>query len=282
MNDFVGKTCPYCNNELQETDEVVLCGSCGRPHHKACWAENGGCTTFGCDGSVSQNGAAASPAGLEAESPPQAGTFCTSCGARQEASTRFCGNCGACIDPPQAHAQNAGQNTSGGQAYYAPPYGQSNDSYAPNFNPFNAALDPEVEQYIGEKQEYYMDKFRKMKEQNKNASWNWCAFLFSTFWFIYRKMYLYALALFAVGILLSAFDLIANIAISLVCGILGNYLYMGHLEKLAKEGKQLPEPLKEDFVASKKGVNVVAVGLIILAYLVLISINFAVRGFVGI
>jgi TM2 domain-containing membrane protein YozV len=33
--------------EPAETEELV-CAGCGTPHHKDCYAENGGCTVFGC------------------------------------------------------------------------------------------------------------------------------------------------------------------------------------------------------------------------------------------
>ena len=41
--------CPYCRTEVGETeDERKDCPGCGTPHHADCYAENGGCTVFGC------------------------------------------------------------------------------------------------------------------------------------------------------------------------------------------------------------------------------------------
>ena len=34
--------------ELNASDDVLLCGTCGMPHHQDCWDENAGCATFGC------------------------------------------------------------------------------------------------------------------------------------------------------------------------------------------------------------------------------------------
>jgi hypothetical protein len=45
---YIGKTCPYCQFSLKADSEVVECCACKVPHHRECWAENGGCTTFGC------------------------------------------------------------------------------------------------------------------------------------------------------------------------------------------------------------------------------------------
>ena len=41
--------CPYCRFDVDLTDGTgLLCEGCGTPHHKDCYAENGGCTVFGC------------------------------------------------------------------------------------------------------------------------------------------------------------------------------------------------------------------------------------------
>jgi TM2 domain-containing membrane protein YozV len=41
--------CPYCRTEVGETEgERKDCPACGTPHHADCFAENGGCTVFGC------------------------------------------------------------------------------------------------------------------------------------------------------------------------------------------------------------------------------------------
>jgi TM2 domain-containing membrane protein YozV len=41
--------CPYCRGaiEPQEANEL-LCPACAAPHHADCYAENAGCTVFGC------------------------------------------------------------------------------------------------------------------------------------------------------------------------------------------------------------------------------------------
>ncbi len=42
--------CPYCRTELGglEGGAEKICEGCGTPHHEECFAENGGCTVFGC------------------------------------------------------------------------------------------------------------------------------------------------------------------------------------------------------------------------------------------
>ena len=42
------KSCPYCRMPMRDTDAIKTCASCRTPHHAECWAENRGCTVFGC------------------------------------------------------------------------------------------------------------------------------------------------------------------------------------------------------------------------------------------
>ena len=44
----IGKTCPYCQFPIKQDSKAVQCPSCKVPHHRDCWEENRGCTTFGC------------------------------------------------------------------------------------------------------------------------------------------------------------------------------------------------------------------------------------------
>ncbi|MDD4493071.1 MAG: RING finger protein [Eubacteriales bacterium] len=48
MNEFIGKTCPFCKTAIQPGEDMKVCHACGMPHHQNCWEENKGCTTFGC------------------------------------------------------------------------------------------------------------------------------------------------------------------------------------------------------------------------------------------
>lgn len=41
--------CPYCRGPIDPSaGEQFVCPGCGTPHHGDCYAENGGCTVFGC------------------------------------------------------------------------------------------------------------------------------------------------------------------------------------------------------------------------------------------
>lgn len=47
--DFIkNKTYPYCQSKIKQGADFIVCSYCGTPHHKECWDENSGCTTYGC------------------------------------------------------------------------------------------------------------------------------------------------------------------------------------------------------------------------------------------
>lgn len=48
MENYVGKVCPACGQPIAE-GEAAFCGSCGTPHHRACWLQTG-CRNPACAG----------------------------------------------------------------------------------------------------------------------------------------------------------------------------------------------------------------------------------------
>ncbi len=82
MENYVGKTCPFCKTEIKEGDGVKVCPACNIPHHDGCWEENKGCTTFGCSEQHYE----------EKGTNPIAA--CNNCGATLGAGQEFCSKCG--------------------------------------------------------------------------------------------------------------------------------------------------------------------------------------------
>jgi hypothetical protein len=44
----VGNSCPICQSAVAAEEPVVTCPACDQIHHRECWAEVGGCGTYGC------------------------------------------------------------------------------------------------------------------------------------------------------------------------------------------------------------------------------------------
>lgn len=105
-HEFVGKTCPYCKCVLTEEDEIVVCSECEMPHHRDCWIENQGCTTFGCMGTIAgADGSAASVTSTELVfEEPVPTRYCAKCGTPNPATSGYCRKCGHKLSAPQAAA----------------------------------------------------------------------------------------------------------------------------------------------------------------------------------
>jgi hypothetical protein len=91
-----GVNCPICQSGLDATDPAVQCPACDQLHHSECWAEIGGCGTYGC----------AEAPELKKEEADTAGTragwgdtkTCPACGQKIKAVALRCPKCRARFD----------------------------------------------------------------------------------------------------------------------------------------------------------------------------------------
>jgi hypothetical protein len=100
--------------------------------------------------------------------------------------------------------------------------------------------------FIGPKSEHYLEVFKKFSSPSgpKFAfTWNWAAFLFEPFlWFLYRKMYVYALV-YAVGPVVAFYftqDLSADLVWRVMAGASANYIYFWHVKEHLSRLKPRP------------------------------------------
>ena len=131
MNKYTGKICPYCKAAFTDEDNIVICSECEMPHHRDCWIENQGCTTFGCNGTI-QNATLYQTAnelnGLapdtRAELPPSGSlAYCPYCGVSHDSTARFCKRCGRsfAVQNPTAAIPSNNDNAFSNSFYQAPP-----------------------------------------------------------------------------------------------------------------------------------------------------------------
>jgi len=111
MNRGHGHTCPFCQTAILPQQPSRTCERCGIPHHADCWAENGGCTTFGCGSSpvsaASPGGAARAGAAQAVWSPSDRVELtwddlenrCAICGRAIDGSLQYCAQCSARTQP---------------------------------------------------------------------------------------------------------------------------------------------------------------------------------------
>jgi hypothetical protein len=134
----------------------------------------------------------------------------------------------------------------------------------------------EFRTFIGRNADLYLKKFRKFQIGHSDsfaATWHWPAFWLGFAWMLYRKMYLWALVAFIIGLTPVGFPLPM-----IGWGLTANYLYYLHAKKKIRVAR--PNPAGEPSVlplAELGGVNrwVWFVGiLLILFLLVLMGVGF--------
>lgn len=119
--------------------------------------------------------------------------------------------------------------------------------------------------YIQDNAGHYLNKFGIMESTGSKISWNWCAFFFTSTWMIYRKMYKPAIfvmiveylaipflaALFSgsfiLGTLTTSIGSSLSLAVSILLGLFGNYIYMKHIDELMDK-----EPFDDQFGYQQK------------------------------
>lgn len=108
----IGKVCPFCKTEIKDGDEVILCPACGIPHHKGCWEENKGCTTFGCK-EQHYEAQGTNPTDVCPKCGATLGDgqmFCPKCGTpKGGVKSNVCGKCGAELQEGQEFCPKCGQ-----------------------------------------------------------------------------------------------------------------------------------------------------------------------------
>ena len=93
MNNIYGKLCPYCKSVMKYGEDIIVCSECNMPHHKECWIENKGCTTFGCLGTI-DTPHISDEVDFELTLDDFDMVRCKKCGSLIEKNNHYCDHCG--------------------------------------------------------------------------------------------------------------------------------------------------------------------------------------------
>lgn len=251
MNKYIGQPCTSCNDIFNEDDEVVVCPECGSPYHKACYAKEGKCINL----SLHESGESWQPHRDEREAEDvyhsqdsshseTVGVICPSCNAANAPGSSFCTNCGRPLNTNQQFNGNP----------YSAPFGVPFGGNAANAETdVDGNTVGEYSRYLGFKSYYFLPKFIRFAKNKSKCSFNFSAFLFPHYYFLYRKMNIIGYITLVVTTLLSipyvllslaeygiftvdwvmsdnfimlcnAANLISNI-LCVVCGVFANWIY---------------------------------------------------------
>ena len=173
--NYENNPCPVCGRIITPEDDIVVCPDCGTPHHRACWQALGQCVyterhgdftwqpTFSAGGETSAEQAGAA----------DAAQVCPRCGQPCAPDALTCPRCGKTLSA------------------------RSDSSFAFNTDAFLRGVDMPPETDLGGITvrdaamlvQYRVPSYMRKFTRTQSVGWNWAAFLFSPFWFFYRKIY---------------------------------------------------------------------------------------------
>lgn len=220
------KICAYCGREIAFEESRVYCPECHTDFHKECWVKNGGCVVPGC----------------KYNRKPVTG-ICAYCHTPMRKEYVYCTKCGRPTNP----LMNLVVYPNGSQLYI------------PNTEAECA------EKIVGEKCNEVMKDFYEMEVKKLKLSWNFPAFIFNGFWYIYRKMYKQGIALLLfIALLINSVTFFPEhrflsvplmVLLFVASGFLGNGIYMRHIKKVAREALKTPANLRMEYIEKHGGIN---------------------------
>ena len=186
---FSGKKCSVCGVVFGEEDDVVACPVCGAPHHRECWS--GQCAFHEKHGTEEQwqsNNETEETVEVEENDTPRfsesgKAVTCMRCGRINFPATDKCTYCG---NPLTSNDESVPfEATIKTFPFMIDPLGGVDP-----FEDIGGATAGETAEFVAANTVRYIPKFSKMNRTKNVVSWNWAAFLFPGYWFLYRKCYL--------------------------------------------------------------------------------------------
>ncbi len=179
---YTNETCPVCNKNFAENDDIVVCPLCGTPHHRDCYKKNGECGNAEKHNEGYIWEPTVAPLAKEEEEKP-------------EIPQNFQG--GAENQPIPVSIDFQFQNPL--------------SAYPPEFQSGIKTIDEAA--YIQKGAPSFLNKF--FLEESGKKTFNFWAFLLRGYWFIYRKMYKLGALFLAITLALSIIPLFVPQCVSL-------------------------------------------------------------------
>ncbi|WP_272496374.1 DUF2628 domain-containing protein [Alicyclobacillus acidoterrestris] len=125
----------------------------------------------------------------------------------------------------------------------------------------------------------------RKRERLHHVSWNWSAFILTILWLGYRKMYLYlsiiviAVIIFSIvlgfGTTISPWiGLLIGVAVNILLGLFGNYLYLLHAKYKIRKVKQQSsdEKIQRQLIQQSGGTSIKSLAIVAVAIAILMSV----------
>ena len=184
--------------------------------------------------------------------------FCTQCEKENESTSSFCNNCGSIIKKLRFNENN-----------------YKNINFE-NFNTDNCYSKDEISRFISVNKGFYLKKFNQINITGDKKTWNWSAFLATTYWLLYRKMYVQGAIYFIANLFLLCIPVIGwiiSFCLWIGLGVFANSLYLDHINRKFKEINCADKSCREILINKKGGINTVIPIILLLIPIFLATIS---------
>lgn len=175
MPEYTNQICPVCKKKFEKDDNIVVCPDCGTPHHRECYKLAGHCVNQGLHQSgydYYQN----IKKEQDSESRNDAIPFPTFSDTRNSETEKE-------NSTEQQKAENIPSAFFPQNAFeFKNPYDNDKSTISEEkISDVAATVRSNVPRFIG--------KFKQIEATKKKTGWNWGAFIFGAYYYLYRKMY---------------------------------------------------------------------------------------------
>ncbi len=174
--NFTGKICDGCREPFEDGDDIVVCPVCGTPQHRSCYEKNHHCVN---EYLHSPDFVWSCPEDEEKQEEPTVAQYRSVQGEQPQTS------------PFIRETPEEMESVFMRGVLYDPK------------DDIGGAKVGDAADYLQNAAPRYISKLMKQKKSGRKLSWNWAAFLFTPYWFFYRKLYKAGSLFLAISIALS-------------------------------------------------------------------------------
>ena len=175
--NFVGQKCVCCGKVFEKNDDIVVCPECGSPHHRECYLKENRCANSAMHGTGEKWQTVKDEQWQRVEITKAVESAKSE---YEKSQAKFDDYINKEIERDSIQS-NAGFNSD---------------------EDMGGATIKEIYMFVGMNTFYYIPIFKKMKDLGSKISFNFSCFIFPSFYFANRKMWLWAMISAIISIIL--------------------------------------------------------------------------------
>ncbi|MBP3382272.1 MAG: zinc-ribbon domain-containing protein, partial [Clostridia bacterium] len=164
---YEGYSCPVCQKQFTEGDDIVTCPDCGAPHHRACWKENARC--FYAEKHNTPDQWSREKTASASENPSydtENSHICSHCGTKNSAFAEFCSHCGRDLEAEEWASTQQAPHMGGEYREYSPFSAPMQETFINDSEDIDGVKARDLRLFVGPNAQYYLPRFNKFAKSD--------------------------------------------------------------------------------------------------------------------